>query len=281
MFRIGDFSQLAQVSIRTLRHYNDLGLLEPAHVDEMTDYRYYNVEQLFKLHRIVALKDLGFSLKEIGVLVEDSVTLNDLRSMLERKQAEVNAKLKAEQERLMLLEARLKQIEDENETAQYDITLKKIGTFSIFSKRQTVPHLMQMSTYCPRLFTELFQIIDQQNLNVVGHPFILYHTDGFSLEKVDVEACVSLDDGGFKKLRPPDKSFSVRQLQGSKQMASLVHHGYFHDLEKATKALLLWGGHNGYHSAGAAREIHLSGPVTVTGKDEPVVVEMQVPVASH
>ena len=281
MFRIGDFSQLAQVSIRTLRHYNDLGLLEPAHVDDLTDYRYYAAEQLPKLHRIVALKDLGFSLKEIGVLIEDSLTLSDLRGMLERKQAEVSAKLKSEQERLMLLQARLKQIEHEDETPQYDITLKKVAVSTIFSKRTTVPHLMQMNTYCTQLFTKLFAVIDEQNLDVTGHPFILYHTDGFSLENVEVEACVNLDDESFKKLQAPGKSFCVRQLQGSNQMASLVHHGCFHELDKATKALLLWCGGNGYHSMGAAREIHLSGSVTLTGKDKPVVVEMQVPVAAN
>lgn len=281
MFRIGDFSQLAQVSIRTLRHYNDLGLLEPAHVDEMTDYRYYDIEQLPRLHRIVALKDLGFSLKEISVMVEDTLSLSDLRAMLERKRAEVNAKLRAEQERLNLLEARLRQIEGEAETPQYDITLKKVSAFTIFSKRQTVPHLMHMGIYCTQFFTELFGVVDAQNLTVTGHPFILYHTDGFSLENVDVEVCVKLDAQSFEKLTLPNESFGVRQLKGSKQTASLVHHGYFHDLEKATKALLLWGGDNNYHSVGAAREIHLSGPVTVTGKDKPVVVEMQVPVAPN
>ena len=281
MFRIGDFSQLAQVSIRTLRHYDDLALLEPAHVDEATDYRYYDIEQLPKLHRIIALKDMGFSLKEVAVIVEDTLSVSDLRGMLERKQSEVSAKLELEQERLMLLEARLERLGDESEAPHYDITLKKVAAFPIFSKRQNVPHLMQMSQYCTQLFTELFGVLDTQRLTHTGHPFILYHTDGFSLENVEVEVCASLDATSFERLELPDESFSVRNLQGSQQMASVLHHGHFHELEKATKALLLWAGANGYHSAGAAREIHLSGPITVTGKDAPVVVEMQVPVAAN
>ena len=281
MFRIGDFSKLAQVSIRALRHYDELKLLEPAYVDDQTDYRYYTVEQLPKIHRIVALKEMGFSLQEIQDLVRDSLSLDELKGMLERKQREVNAKLKAEQERLMLLEARLKHIEHENEKPEYDITLKNVPPLTILSKRQTVPHLMQMSTFCTQFFTELFGFVNEQALTFTGHPFILYHTDGFALEDVDVEICVTLDGESLQGLELERETFTLRRLQGTKQMASLVHHGYFHELLKATDALLLWAGENGYHSAGAVREIHLSGPVTKTGKDDTVVVEMQVPVATN
>ena len=62
LFKIGDFSQIGQVSVRMLRHYDELGLLKPAYVDRLTDYRYYSLEQLPKLNRLLALKDLGFSL---------------------------------------------------------------------------------------------------------------------------------------------------------------------------------------------------------------------------
>ena len=280
MFRIGDFSKLAQVSIRALRHYDELKLLEPAHVDELTDYRYYAVEQLPKIHRIVALKDMGFSLQEIQALTEDSLSLSDLKAMLERKQSEVNAKLRAEQERLMLLEARLKHIELEAEKPAYDITLKNVAPLKVLSKRQTVPHIMQMSSFCTQFFTELFDFVDRQRLSFTGHPFILYHTNGFTLEDVDVEVCIALDHESLQRLELA-APFTVRNLSGTKQMASLLHHGYFHELDRATKALLLWLGENGYHSAGAAREIHLSGPVIKTGKDKPVVVEMQVPIATN
>ena len=280
MFRIGDFSKLAQVSIRALRHYDELSLLKPAYVDDHTDYRYYTVEQLPKMHRIVALKDMGFSLQEIQDLSQESLSLDELKGMLKRKQHEVNAKLRAEQERLMLLEARLKQLELEAEKPAYDITLKKVPLLTILSKRQTVPHIRQMSTFCTQLFTELFEFVDAQALGFTGHPFILYHTDGFILEDIEVEVCVTLDAESLQR-HELDELFTVRKLSGTKQMASLMHHGYFHELDRATKALLLWMGENGYHSAGAAREIHLSGSVTQTGKSSPVVVEIQVPVTTN
>jgi DNA-binding transcriptional MerR regulator len=66
MFRIGDFSRIARVSGRLLRFYDEIGLLAPARTDRQTGYRYYTVTQLAQLNRITVLKELGFSLEQIG-----------------------------------------------------------------------------------------------------------------------------------------------------------------------------------------------------------------------
>ena len=63
MFKIGEFSKLSQVTVKTLRYYDEIGLLKPAEVDRFTSYRYYSARQLPRLHRILALKDLGLSLE--------------------------------------------------------------------------------------------------------------------------------------------------------------------------------------------------------------------------
>ena len=93
MLKIGDFSQLGQVSVRTLHHYDERGLSKPAETDGWTGYRFYSVDQLPRLHRILALKDLGFSLDQIGRLVEDDVPAEQLRGMLALKQAEIERQL--------------------------------------------------------------------------------------------------------------------------------------------------------------------------------------------
>lgn len=59
--RIGEFSRLARVSVKVLRHYDRMGLLEPARTDDWTGYRYYSSEQLTRLNVILSLKELGFS----------------------------------------------------------------------------------------------------------------------------------------------------------------------------------------------------------------------------
>ena len=67
MFRIGEFSQLTQVSIRMLRYYDETGLLKPAQIDKFTNYRLYAAEQIPVLNKIIFLRDLGFNVSEIAV----------------------------------------------------------------------------------------------------------------------------------------------------------------------------------------------------------------------
>ncbi|MDX9955787.1 MAG: helix-turn-helix domain-containing protein, partial [Anaerolineae bacterium] len=100
MLKIGDFSKLAQVSVKTLRYYAELGLLKPAWIDRFTSYRYYAPEQLPRLNRILALKDLGFSLDQITVLLRKELPADELRGMLRMKAAELEQLVQAEQARL-------------------------------------------------------------------------------------------------------------------------------------------------------------------------------------
>ena len=82
MIRIGDFSKLSRVSIKTLRYYDEMGLLKPVSVDRFTGYRYYEFDQLPQLYRILALKELGFSLEEIGHLLDSDLSVEQMRGML-------------------------------------------------------------------------------------------------------------------------------------------------------------------------------------------------------
>lgn len=70
MLKIGEFSKLSRVSIRMLRHYDDIGLIKPVQVDDLTGYRYYREDQLYQIGRITALKDMGFGLADIVRMLE-------------------------------------------------------------------------------------------------------------------------------------------------------------------------------------------------------------------
>jgi DNA-binding transcriptional MerR regulator len=114
MLKIGDFSRLSQVSVKTLRYYDEVALLKPTQVDEVSGYRYYAVAQLRHLHRILALRDLGFSLDQIGYVLEADLSIEELRGMLRLRRAEQQQRLLEEQERLDRVEALLQLIHHEN-----------------------------------------------------------------------------------------------------------------------------------------------------------------------
>jgi DNA-binding transcriptional MerR regulator len=95
MFSIGDFAWYGRVSVRMLRHYDAIGLLRPAHVDQVSGYRWYEAGQLSRLNRIVALKDLGFTLQQIQLILDDKLSAEELRGMLRLRQAELQQPLAA------------------------------------------------------------------------------------------------------------------------------------------------------------------------------------------
>lgn len=100
MFTIGDFARLGRVSVRMLRHYDALGLLRPARVDQATGYRYYDAGQLSRLNRLIALKDLGLGLDQVGQILDDQVEPAELGGMLRLRRAELADHLAEETARL-------------------------------------------------------------------------------------------------------------------------------------------------------------------------------------
>jgi DNA-binding transcriptional MerR regulator len=127
MLKIGDFSRISQVSVKTLRYYDEIGLFRPAMVDRSTGYRYYSEEQLPQLNRILALKDLGLSLDQIARMLDDDLSTVQIWSMLRLKQMEIQQCLEEDQARLARVEARMRQVEQvclESKNQEEDTTVR-------------------------------------------------------------------------------------------------------------------------------------------------------------
>jgi DNA-binding transcriptional MerR regulator len=130
MFSIGEFARLGGVSVRTLRHYDEIGLLRPAKVDPLTGYRGYTAAQLGQLNRIMALKELGLSLVQARRLL-DGVTLEELRGMLILRRAQLEHELEQHTSQLLGIEARLRHIAKEEAMPADDIVAKKIPAMGV------------------------------------------------------------------------------------------------------------------------------------------------------
>ena len=138
MFKIGDFSKLAQVSVKTLRYYAELGLLRPAWIDRYTGYRYYTLQQLPRLNRILALKELGFSLVEIERLLREDLPAGELRRLMALKHAELLEQVRVEQARLARVEVRLRQIAQEGRLPGYEVLVKRVTPLQVAGIRGTI-----------------------------------------------------------------------------------------------------------------------------------------------
>src|SRR6266568_4353810 len=124
MLKIGEFSRLSQVPVKTLRYYDEIDLFKPSQIDRFTDYRYYTLDQLTPIHSIMALKELGLSLEEIAQLLDKDLPPEQIRGMFRLKQAEAQQRLREEQARLAQIEFRLRQIEMEGMMETVDIVIK-------------------------------------------------------------------------------------------------------------------------------------------------------------
>lgn len=270
MIRIGDFSRLSRVSVKTLRFYDEMGLLEPVEVDRFTGYRYYDFHQLARLYRILALKELGFSLEEIGRLLEGELSTEQMRGMLKLRQAEIRQRVEEETERLERVERWLRQIEQEDSMSTYDVVLKKIEPLKVASRRGVVPTPPDQRS----LWDELMTYLEKQKARMTGPPMALYHDPEFKERDWDIEVCIPLAED-----IPAHKQIKVYDLPGAEKMACVVHNGPFATIGEAYDALAKWIDRNGYQIVGPGRELNLRLPERPGDQHDPNTVnEIQYPV---
>jgi DNA-binding transcriptional MerR regulator len=264
MFRIGDFARLSQVSIKTLRFYDEVGLLKPTYVDRDTGYRYYSAALLPQLNRILAFKELGFSLEEIGRLLEGDLPVDRVKELLENRRAELERRIERERERLVEVEAWLARIERAGRTPDYEITVKRVAPRLVASLRD------MLSSYADA--DELFREI-RSNLKHRGAPLergAIWHTCAGQRKSINCEAIVFL--------REPVRAtgrVQVYELPGA-SVACAIHQGSDETCERAYVAARSWIESHGYAIAGPNRELYWQGDVAQD--DGSGVTEIQYPI---
>ena len=269
MLKIGDFSKLSQVSVRTLRYYEEVGLLKPIETDRFTGYRYYSVEQLPRLNRILALKDLGFSLEQIAQMHEENVPPAQIRGMFRLKQAEIRQQAEEEQMRLVRVQARLRQIEQEGKMPTYEIVMKKIEPLRVASLRQIIPGPQDIG----KLFEKLFANLGQRGVRPNGPAGAIYHDQEHREKDWDTEVIAPIADA-----LSASEGVQGVQLPGVATMACTIHQGSYEGFPEAYTAIMGWIESNGYRIAGPIREIYLRGPAAPPNDPSTYITEIQVPV---
>jgi DNA-binding transcriptional MerR regulator len=281
MFKIGDFSKFTCVSIKQLRHYDELGLLKPKLVDPFTSYRYYSADQLPRLNRILALRDLGFSLEQITRLLDESVPLEQMRGMLKLRYAEVEQQMRHAQSRLARIESRLQQIaEAEAPLLHYDVVLRAVEPQVVAAIRQRVE---TSGDAVALLFDEVERFAASHQARAPSPPLLIYHDGGYATSQREVEVMTPLT-----RQLSGQSPVVVRTLTGCASMACVIHTGGYDRLAHAFGALLRWIEANRYQINGPLRELYLRfgadqagyelPEVYLSDKDTEFVTELQIPI---
>ncbi|WP_410768147.1 MerR family transcriptional regulator [Fontibacillus sp. BL9] len=271
MFKIGEFSKLTQVSIRMLRYYDETGLLKPARIDNDSGYRYYSVEQISLLHKIVFLRDTGFTVAEIALAIgnwEASFVTRQLRD----KQEEIASEIRKEQEKLKKIEIALRDIHDEKMAVHCNVTLKSVPSYGVLSLRRIIPDYFGEGA----LWSEITRYIEAEGLAVPqsSKTFAVYHDKDFKECNVDVEVCVVVGEN----LRKIGNGFTFRETEQIDTMACALVDGPYENIGSAFLALARWlHSHDQYSMEGLNRQICHKGPWNEENP-ECYLTEIQIPV---
>ena len=260
VYRIGTVARLAQVSVRTLRHYDDVGLLHPTRVDPDTGYRWYAPEQLARLHRILALRDLGVPLGEIAELLGNDVTVEQLRGILLLRRAEAHDRIAAEAERLARVEARLQQLE-ETEMDDYEVIVKGLDPVRVVTASQDVADPSAIGDALGTLYPRLHAALGRHGVEFREPSYALYEDTDDEELSLRVAAALLVPDG----VTIADDGVATVDLPAVARAATTVVRGApedkFHD---AFRALHDWAERTGEQTTGFEREVYLDcdGPAT-------------------
>jgi len=252
MLKIGEFARVGRVSVATLRYYDQYDLLKPSALDPDTGYRYYTLDQLPRLNRILALKDLGFPLDEIAQLLETDLSPERLRGMFTAKQAHSQRLIEVERTRLARIADRLCQIEREDTMSRYDVLVKHVDPVRVASVRARIPIISERGP----LYATLSAYLNRHDVRPSRPDLLLLHSRHEARDdemSIDVEVAMPVPPSLFV---PDTGQVGIRTLPGG-LMASTVLTGGDLFLGQAYMALHRWVEDNGYRVVGPVRQVHL------------------------
>lgn len=244
MLSIGEFSRICQVSIKTLRYYDKIGLMKPEHIDGFTGYRYYSREQMEKMLLIQKLKRYGFSLEEVkGILMCTEKRVLFLK-LLQQKE-----KLRKQQKEMEIiigeLYTHLRSFERTGDIMGYqkgyEIQLEETSDRAVLASRQKMS-VEEFGKYYGKLFERVPQIKATPN-GMVG---AAYYDKEFREECSDIEVVI-----GIREREKADKI-----MEGG-LCASTLHKGAYSSLPEAYAAVVSWIGDNDFEMTGVPYEIYV------------------------
>ena len=248
--KIGEFSRLMQMTVKTLRHYEQKGLLTPDEVDEWTGYRYYNISQMLRLNSIRQLQQLGFTLDEIKNLFDDESHIPSVEQLTE--------KIEETERQLKLLITRRNQLLELIDSRKKIKTMEKFSIESlpeiiVASHREIISDYSALGMLCYTVIGPEMQRLGCK-CPPPGYCFTVEHNKEYTPTDIDIEYCEQVEEMGndsniiqFKKLPSVPKALCMK------------HYGpYERFYESFTKAFAYMDEH-GYEIADKPRTCYIDG----------------------
>lgn len=262
LYRIGMFAQMNHITVKTLRFYEEQGLLAPASVDEYTGYRYYTMDQMAVLHQITALKQAGFTLEDIKRFRQEG----SQEDFLSRKRQEIMLKIADLTKQLAIIDGYMT---DVNASLETPVLIKTIPAVTVASMERRIENYDELFDLMPAMGAEM------ERLGCVcaipEYCFTHYLEEGYKAEQVLVEACEAVTEKKADSELVKFKEFPETTA------ACIYHKGSYNDFPRTYGAVLRYIEENGYEICGNIRESYIDG-VWNKEKEEDWLSEIQIPV---
>lgn len=248
--KIGEFSQMMQVTVKTLRHYEQKGLLMPDEVDEWTGYRYYTVEQMQRLNNIRELQQLGFSLDEIGLLYEDD-SHDPTIGQLSRKIRDTEQQLRMlmdRREKLLNWRRSLKEIR-----TMEKFSIQSLPEIIVASHREVIPNYEAIGGMCCNVIGPEMQRLGCK-CPPPGYCFTVEHNKEYTPTDIDIEYCEQVEEMG-----QDSAIVQFKRLPAVPEALCMKHYGPYDRFYESYTELFKYVEQNGYRIVGKPRCSYIDG----------------------
>lgn len=267
MYSIGEFSKINRITTKTLRHYDKIGLLKPYRTDSWTGYRYYSPDQLTTIRKILTLRDMGFSLREIEELVHST---KPSETLLKDRIRELENEVKLSQKRLVMAVKYLGDIV-KGGSMENRVIVKSLPEVIVASMRTVVPGYDSYFEVVPKM-GEYMKSVGAECLEPF-YCFNIYHDGEYKESDIDVEICEAVTDYCTES----DK-VKFKLIKKVDQAACIMHKGPYATIQGSYNELFAWISENGYEVGDKPRESYIDG---IWNKEDPEewLTEIQVPLS--
>jgi DNA-binding transcriptional MerR regulator len=242
-YQIGDFATISRLSIKTLRYYHEIGLLQPSRVDRFSGYRYFNEASLARVRSIQQLKALNFSLTEIHEILSNGVAPEAIRKKMHDKLCEVDQQIESFQEVRDRLQIYL-------EKAALPLLIPN-PIYEVYLQQQLIASMRFIGEY-QQLNEKIPVLLQSCSRFVCGPPFSLYYDPEPLAEGADIEICVPV-------CQPvEDTRVHSRLLPGGRAL-TILHAGAYDQISISYQAVVDFMHSQALRALYPSREVYLNG----------------------
>lgn len=267
LYSIGMFSRINRITTKTLRHYDEIGLLKPEYVDNFTGYRYYTTAQLPKLHQVITLKQMGLALQDIKEIIENPKALE---VFLKIREQEIIKNIKEEEMKLAQIRSFSNMLGDKY-THLYAPVIKELPQAIVASMRKVAPDYSVFFHLYPNIMSKEMERLGCKR-SMPEYCFNVYHDGEYKEKDIDVEICEAVTE-----IKDDTDIIKFKAIEKVNTAVCVLHKGAYNKLRETYTFTFKWIEENNYKVIDNPRESYIDG-IWNKENEEEWLTEIQVPV---